>query len=98
MLEWVRWHNSDLGEYLYPCFAVPSLVSKWQKVHDGVKDSLDAYETICKSVTPANKEAWIAEEEKARRERINNVHAMDIYDVETTKGLLIVIHTSVAFH
>jgi hypothetical protein len=34
------------------------------------------------SATPENVEIWSTEEERAQRERVHNVAAMDIYDIK----------------
>ena len=44
--------------------------------------SAEAFESINASATPENVEVWSAEEERAQRERVHDVAAMDIYDVK----------------
>jgi hypothetical protein len=47
--------------------------------------SVDAFESINSSATPENIEAWSAEEERAQRERVHDVTAMDIYDIKSER-------------
>ena len=44
--------------------------------------SLVAFENIEKSVSTVSIRAWAAEEEHAKKERIHDVTAMDIYDIK----------------
>lgn len=67
-------------------FLVPSLVKKWKAVHSGVKESKDAYDSICEVTSPENQEAWLEIEHEAQARRWEDKTAMDVYDVCADKG------------
>lgn len=47
--------------------------------------SSEAFDNIDRSASTDSVRVWAQEEEHARRERINNVTVMDIYDIKMEK-------------
>ena len=55
---------------------------RYRRALSGATLSAEAFESINASATPENVEVWSTEEERAQRERVHDVAAMDIYDIK----------------
>ena len=62
--------------------SVNAVSKRYQKALFGTAQSTAAFESINSSASPESIEAWIAEEERARKERAHDITVMDIYDIK----------------
>ena len=69
---------------------MPSLLKKWKGVHDGVKESTEAYNSICEVASIENQQEWLTIEAEAQERRWEDKTAMDVYDVQADKSNFII--------
>lgn len=68
--------------------AVVSIVQKYKKAHDGLRESTKEFQTLSAQQTQANIELWTSQAEKADRRRVSRgVEAMDVYETQEQKGM-----------
>ena len=65
---------------------MPSLLKKWKGVHDDVKESTEAYNSICEVASIENQQEWLTIEAEAQKRRWEDKTAMDVYDVQADKS------------
>ncbi|KAI9445916.1 hypothetical protein H4582DRAFT_2052055 [Lactarius indigo] len=66
----------------YTSHVVNSLPARYRKALSGAMLSLAAFESIDVLASPESIEAWSTQEAHAQRDRVQNVTAMDIYDIK----------------
>ena len=64
---------------------VNAVPKRYRKALSGATLSSAAFENIDRSASADCVRVWAQEEEHARRERINNIAVMDIYDIKMKK-------------
>ena len=86
LIPFLQFFHVPIPEKTLHGFLVSSLVKKWKAVHSGVKESKDAYDSICEVTSPGNQEAWLEIESEAQTRRWEDKTTMDVYDVCADKG------------
>jgi hypothetical protein len=74
--------DSALVLFAHSHHSVNAVSKRYHKALLGTAQSTAAFESISSSATLESIEAWIAEEERAQRERVRDITVMDIYDIK----------------
>ena len=86
LIPFLQFFHVPIPEKTLHGFLVLSLVKKWKAVHSGVKESKDAYDSICEVTSLENQEAWLEIESETQARRWEDKTAMDVYDICADKG------------
>ena len=66
--------------YLFPVF---TLCKKFTRARTGLRESQEVFGGMTKTADPRNVAEWTRQADQAKQSRLQNVEAMDVYNVKT---------------